>query len=154
LELSTEPQERNSSIGRIPTHLTLSTLSHLVLPSFFFVSSINQIMGGNPCFALLWLIVLVFIAWPVAGFASGIWIFLQPFEACFGCIGDCRYVPFCGNQLDLLIGKTKTFLQLYGTALSSKILSRGLENVDELFAIAAALALNHEDSIQFSISQI
>jgi hypothetical protein len=60
-------------------------------------------MGGNPCFALLWLIVLVFIAWPVAGLASGIWIFLQPFEACFGCIGDCRYVQSGEIQLDLRI---------------------------------------------------
>jgi len=28
-------------------------------------------MGGNPCFAILWILLLVFIAWPVAGFACG-----------------------------------------------------------------------------------
>jgi hypothetical protein len=34
-------------------------------------------MNKNPIFALLWLLLLVFIAWPVAGFCAGIWIFLQ-----------------------------------------------------------------------------
>ena len=34
-------------------------------------------MAGNPCYALLWLILLVFIAWPVAGLCSGLWIFLM-----------------------------------------------------------------------------
>ena len=47
-------------------------------------------MAKNPCYALLWLILLVFIAWPVAGFASGLWIFLQPFEACFSFISDAN----------------------------------------------------------------
>ena len=46
-------------------------------------------MGRNPCFALLWIIVL-FIAWAAAFLAAGLWIFLQPFEACFGCIKDCN----------------------------------------------------------------
>jgi hypothetical protein len=43
---------------------------------------------ANPCFALLWILLLVFVAWPVAGFACMFWLFLQPFEACFGCIRD------------------------------------------------------------------
>jgi hypothetical protein len=47
-------------------------------------------MSSNPCFALLWLILLFFLAWPVAFFASGLWIFLQPFEACFGFIKDAN----------------------------------------------------------------
>jgi hypothetical protein len=34
-------------------------------------------MASNPCFALLWLILLFFIAWPVAGLCSGLWILLQ-----------------------------------------------------------------------------
>jgi len=46
-------------------------------------------MAGNPCFALLWIIVL-FIAWFAAGLASGLFIFLQPFEACFGFIRDAN----------------------------------------------------------------
>jgi hypothetical protein len=47
-------------------------------------------MAKNPCYALLWLLLLLFIAWPVSGFASGIWIFLQPFEACFGFIANAN----------------------------------------------------------------
>jgi hypothetical protein len=47
-------------------------------------------MAGNPCFALLWLILLFFIAWPVAFFACGLWIILQPFEALFGFIKDAN----------------------------------------------------------------
>ena len=46
-------------------------------------------MAGNPCFALLW-IVLLFIAWPVAALAAGLWISLQPFEAVFDCFKDCN----------------------------------------------------------------
>eukprot|EP00544_Gedaniella_sp_CCMP2646_P005938 CAMPEP_0202494116 /NCGR_PEP_ID=MMETSP1361-20130828/10774_1 /ASSEMBLY_ACC=CAM_ASM_000849 /TAXON_ID=210615 /ORGANISM="Staurosira complex sp., Strain CCMP2646" /LENGTH=75 /DNA_ID=CAMNT_0049124527 /DNA_START=46 /DNA_END=273 /DNA_ORIENTATION=+ len=40
-------------------------------------------MAQNPIFGILWLALLIFIAWPVAGIAAAIWIFLQPFEACF-----------------------------------------------------------------------
>jgi hypothetical protein len=34
-------------------------------------------MGSNPIFAILWLALLIFIAWPVAAFACAIWVFLQ-----------------------------------------------------------------------------
>jgi hypothetical protein len=34
-------------------------------------------MNKNPIFAILWLLLLFFIAWPVAGFCAGIWILLQ-----------------------------------------------------------------------------
>lgn len=40
----------------------------------------NNKMAANPCYAILWLLLLWFIAWPVAFLASGLWIFLQPFE--------------------------------------------------------------------------
>ncbi|KAG7357141.1 hypothetical protein IV203_035863 [Nitzschia inconspicua] len=40
-------------------------------------------MASNPIFALLWLVLLWFVAWPVAGFCAFVWILLQPFEACF-----------------------------------------------------------------------
>ena len=45
-------------------------------------------MSKNPCFALLWIVVMLPIAWMVAGFCSALWIFLQPFEACFGFVKD------------------------------------------------------------------
>jgi hypothetical protein len=34
-------------------------------------------MAQNPIFGILWLALLIFIAWPVAGIAAAIWIFLQ-----------------------------------------------------------------------------
>lgn len=47
-------------------------------------------MAGNFCFALFWLILLIFVAWPVAFFICGLWIILQPFEAVFGCFADAN----------------------------------------------------------------
>jgi hypothetical protein len=40
-------------------------------------SNLSVTMGKNPIFAILWLLLLFFIAWPVAGFCAGIWILLQ-----------------------------------------------------------------------------
>lgn len=34
-------------------------------------------MAKNPLFSILWILLLVFIAWPVAGFCAGFWILLQ-----------------------------------------------------------------------------
>jgi hypothetical protein len=34
-------------------------------------------MAKNPLFGILWLVLLFFIAWPVAGFCAGIWVLLQ-----------------------------------------------------------------------------
>lgn len=34
-------------------------------------------MGKNIIFSIIWLLLLLFIAWPIAGFCAGIWIFLQ-----------------------------------------------------------------------------
>lgn len=45
-------------------------------------------MGGNICYSLVWLILLIFVAWPIACFVAPIWIFLMPFEAFLPCIGD------------------------------------------------------------------
>jgi hypothetical protein len=33
--------------------------------------------SGNPIYGLLWILLLVFIAWPLAGFAAGFYILLQ-----------------------------------------------------------------------------
>lgn len=46
-------------------------------------------MDRNPCYALLWLILLG-IAWPVAFISSILWVVLQPFEAVFGFIADAN----------------------------------------------------------------
>lgn len=50
-------------------------------------------MNKNPIFAILWLLLLVFIAWPVAGFCAGIWIFLQVRLM-------SRHVSFKENEID------------------------------------------------------
>lgn len=34
-------------------------------------------MAKNPIFAVLWIVLLIFIAWPVAGFCAGFWLLLQ-----------------------------------------------------------------------------
>jgi hypothetical protein len=42
-----------------------------------------SIMGNkNICLSLLWLIILLFIVWPLAFVLAVVWITLQPFEAC------------------------------------------------------------------------
>ncbi|KAI2500097.1 hypothetical protein MHU86_14364 [Fragilaria crotonensis] len=38
-------------------------------------------MASNPLYAIIWLVLLVFIAWPIAGLLAFVWIILQPFEA-------------------------------------------------------------------------
>jgi hypothetical protein len=34
-------------------------------------------MAGNPLYALCWIVLLFFVAWPVAALCSGLWIILQ-----------------------------------------------------------------------------
>jgi hypothetical protein len=34
-------------------------------------------MAKNPIFAILWIALLFFLAWPVAGICAGIWLILQ-----------------------------------------------------------------------------
>ncbi|KAI2500098.1 hypothetical protein MHU86_14365 [Fragilaria crotonensis] len=38
-------------------------------------------MANSPLYAVVWILLLIFIAWPVAGFLAGIWILIQPFES-------------------------------------------------------------------------
>lgn len=42
----------------------------------------------NPIFAIMWLILLIFLAWPLAFAMGGIWIILQPFESVFRFVRD------------------------------------------------------------------
>ena len=34
---------------------------------------------------IIWGLALIFVGWPIAGFASWIYIFVLPFEVCCGC---------------------------------------------------------------------
>ena len=65
-----------------------SSLLHLTLVcvSIFSTMAMN---AQSLCFSLLWIILLFFIAWPVAGICAGVWIILQPLEAFCGCFKDC-----------------------------------------------------------------
>jgi len=45
-------------------------------------------MAKNPIFAVVWLVLLVCLAWPVAGMCAGVWLLLQPFEGCFSFVKD------------------------------------------------------------------
>jgi hypothetical protein len=38
-------------------------------------------MAKNVLFSIIWILLLIFIAWPVAGFCAAIWIFLQVSDA-------------------------------------------------------------------------
>lgn len=63
----------------------------------------------NPIFALLWLILLIFIAWPIAGICAAVWIFLQvrDWSCAFmrrknsGVIGHVAVSLFIGFGVDL-----------------------------------------------------
>ncbi|VDN98900.1 unnamed protein product [Rodentolepis nana] len=41
---------------------------------------------ADPCpgilYSILWALLIIFVAWPVAGFLAGIYVFLLPFGAC------------------------------------------------------------------------
>ncbi|KAL3795965.1 hypothetical protein ACHAW5_001540 [Stephanodiscus triporus] len=54
-------------------------------------------MARNPVFALLWLVILFFLAWPIAAACAGAWLILQPFEGCF------RFVKDINDFLEKLI---------------------------------------------------
>jgi hypothetical protein len=99
----------------------------------------------NPIFALLWIILLVFLAWPVAYFAAGvsktalaITLFHNGF---FRSLHELSYVPinhsfgcFC-NHLNQYFDLLKTLM------ISLKNLLLGQEILDVLFGIAPIAAL-------------
>ncbi|GFS12933.1 expressed conserved protein [Elysia marginata] len=37
---------------------------------------------GNIVMSIVWLLLLIFVAWPVAFFLGSLWVFLQPFMVC------------------------------------------------------------------------
>jgi hypothetical protein len=52
---------------------------------------------SNPLFAIVWLLLLIFIAWPVAFVCAGIWLILQPFESLF------KFIKSINNFLEKLV---------------------------------------------------
>ncbi|KAL7556342.1 hypothetical protein ACA910_006146 [Epithemia clementina (nom. ined.)] len=61
----------------------------------------------NILYAILWIALLIFIAWPVAGFCATFWLLLQPFEGLLPFVRDInmfleRLVTWpreCGNAI-------------------------------------------------------
>eukprot|EP00554_Chaetoceros_debilis_P001151 CAMPEP_0194095228 /NCGR_PEP_ID=MMETSP0149-20130528/56720_1 /TAXON_ID=122233 /ORGANISM="Chaetoceros debilis, Strain MM31A-1" /LENGTH=75 /DNA_ID=CAMNT_0038781167 /DNA_START=724 /DNA_END=951 /DNA_ORIENTATION=- len=37
-------------------------------------------MASNVIYSVMWLLLLIFLAWPLAGFCSAWWVFFLPFE--------------------------------------------------------------------------
>ncbi|KAL7534738.1 hypothetical protein ACHAWF_004937 [Thalassiosira exigua] len=64
-------------------------------------------MASNPIFSLLWLILLLVLAWPVAFLCAALWVLLMPFEPCCACmrsinqtLEDFTKWPLeCGNAI-------------------------------------------------------
>lgn len=50
----------------------------------------TTITMGNPCYSLVWIILLVFLVWPVSMFVTAFWVILQPFEALFQFFADAN----------------------------------------------------------------
>jgi hypothetical protein len=44
-------------------------------------------MAKNVIFSIIWILLLLFIAWPVAGFCAGVWLLLQVSDA-LTCVAD------------------------------------------------------------------
>jgi hypothetical protein len=58
-------------------HLLKTGRVRLRVPSLFLVPLFDINMARNPIYALCWILLLFFIAWPVAALCSGLWIILQ-----------------------------------------------------------------------------
>jgi len=60
-------------------------------------------MGSkNPLFGLVWVALLLFLAWPVAGFCAAVWLILQPFEPFLNFVKDIN------NFLEKIVTWPKT----------------------------------------------
>lgn len=74
---------KNAPNGIRPASIHESLLAIL---SYFFISLTKTTVNmGNFVFSLLWIVLLVFVAWPVAGICGGLWILLQVWKT----IGIC-----------------------------------------------------------------
>ena len=88
-------------------------------------------MAKNPIFAVLWIALLFFIAWPVAGFCCAFWIFIQVSSL-------IPFVPYLQQSLDseashlvlcTLLGEgIGTVLLLFARSLQTKPLDDMLHN--------------------------
>ena len=60
---------------------------------------------GNILWSILWILALIFIGWPIAGFIAGFYILCLPFSVCIEpCKGLVEFL-FKGVQLPKLFGE-------------------------------------------------
>lgn len=61
---------------------------------------------GNIIMSIVWLILLIIIGWPIAGFCAGFYILFLPFVPCFGdACSSITELLLKGVQLPLALGK-------------------------------------------------
>ncbi|CAJ1966778.1 unnamed protein product [Cylindrotheca closterium] len=65
--------------------------------------------GNQFVMSVVWIILLCFFVWPLAACAGLLWLFLQPFEACFDVVG----------QLNRFLEKIVTWPREFGHAIAS-----------------------------------
>ena len=56
----------------------------------------NEVTCAGYCFALIWVLLLLFVAWPLALLSAVLWVLIQPCETCIDGADDinrCLY-PF------------------------------------------------------------
>jgi len=53
----------------------------------------------NVLWALIWLILLLFIGWPIAGFCAGFYVLCLPFEVCISPLKDINELLYKGVKL-------------------------------------------------------
>lgn len=72
----------------------------------------NSIAGL--CFSLIWLVMLVFIAWPVAGFCAGIWLILQPLEGASNLVAALSFTVLDAHHFLFLSRIRSMLFMLFG----------------------------------------
>ena len=113
-------------------------------------------------YSIIWILLLFFIAWPIAGFCAGFWIFLQPFEACFSFgsfYGSLSHVPYASTFTDDAVSFSlqsrkstafsKSKIQRNNNTLSSR-LSTHSTHTTTFRSLSIGLLLGREKSVKRS----
>lgn len=55
---------------------------------------------ANIIYSIIWILILWFLMWPIAGLLAGFWILFMPFEACFPFLKELdstllKWIQFC-----------------------------------------------------------
>jgi hypothetical protein len=94
-------------------------------------------MASNPIFAILWFILLVFIAWPVAFFCAVIWVFLLVSQ--YACLLAPLSVHVLSDSLNFLYLSCSP---LERASIAQGIVPMSLSNTPSGLATAEPLLLN------------